>query len=562
LPPNGPPGYNDPYGNPYASNPYGMSPGITGQYDPAVAQILNQEGKRKDLYYRVAEIATNRGDVSTAIKYLQAAEYADGKQQQQGDNRKSFLDEVLALDSEPKKLNLLKKLFGAEDNKGEDLPDDLKKMRMYGEMAKDIIPSVRANIIDPIVESIGGENKSVSQLEREVGPRVRPEMLRQGPQGRVGPGTGFREVERITKQRKPVRPPPALEADIEPSRPRVEIIEKVEREVATAEVNPSTPPTPPTPPPPLSSIPLKPSDQIKERVELAPEFNKEVKPDPEDDVPLNEAEDYGQPITSEDLSNKEEGDKVFKKVEELNTHTMSIDEKYTINNLFPRFKTMILKWDASKKSEDKNTESLFSPDRTAREDFHTMTKSSYAIFIGKKRLLKAYHAAKVGYDELIGKYKVFIEKQLDEARKSGMDMAAEKLREVGVKDFEKMWEPPMGMDRKAGVKQLLKYLILKDCWVVFTTDSGKEWFKKYCEEFVKAVDEDYNKDDKREKIRRMLESPNISKEKKEKEKEVVTNGREVGEIQGKGNEGKTGNGAKPSASGTGSGAGTGTTVIG
>jgi hypothetical protein len=140
-----------------------------------------------------------------------------------------------------------------------------------------------------------------------------------------------------------------------------------------------------------------------------------------------------------------------------------------------------------------------------------------------------------------------------------MDMAAEKLRETGARDFEKMWEPPAGMDRRAGVKQLLKFLVLKDCWSVFTTDIGKEWFKKYCEEYVKVVEEDYMKDDKRERIRKMLERPppqpkvEILVEKKVEKKvggEVNGTTTAMGEIQGKTGT-ATGTGTTTGTTGTG-----------
>lgn len=523
------------------SYPGGMGPGPMGAYDPAVAQILGQEGKRKDLYYKVAEIATNRGDVSTAVKYLQMAEYADGTKPPAGDNggnKKSFIDEVLSLDSEPKKLALLKKIFGAEKEEKDEMPEDMKRMEAYSKMAEKLIPSIKANIIEPVMDGISGENKGIAALEREIGPRLPAQYYQQGAGRKIGPGSGFREVERITRPRQAQQPPqqhaiegrresnPSYQAQgyqqreviksqpeyqpRESIKPRVPIDgdEDEERDVMEKELPPRAP-RPPAPP----------ASTIKERVELAPEFVKqggELKADAasvaatDDDtaeLPINEADDYGQAITADDLK-AGEGDKVFTRIEELNNaKKLSFDEKYVVNNLFPRFKTMIIKWQRSRDDNDKGTEELFSPERTAREDFHTMTKSSYAIFIGKKRLLKSYQAAKVGFDEIIGKYEPFINRQLDDARKSGMDMAAEKLRDVGAREFEKIWEPPPGMDKRAGIKQLLKYLALKECWIVFSTEYGKLWFKQYASEFVKVVEEDYLKDDKREKIRKMLSKP-------------------------------------------------------
>jgi hypothetical protein len=333
------------------------------------------------------------------------------------------------------------------------------------------------------MDGISGESKGVSQLERETG--ISPRGGGSSPFQRGGKiGGGGWKVQRTIggKQQGPQQLPqhfvppeptnqPEQNPSLQPSRPQPQ----------------HTPPSKPTPP-----------TEIQERVEMADSAV-------EDDNEMERAEDYGQPITPDDLKTQHK----INKVEDVDPKKLSIDEKYTINKLFPRFKETILAWKKYKAEGDEARLTAFLPERVAREDYHTMTKSSYAVFIGKARLLKAYQAAKEGYDGILGKYKPVIEKKLAEARNSGMDGMAEQLRKLGTKSFAQMWQPPEGVNKRAGIIQLLRYILLKDCWTVFVTTEGKEWFTSYGAEFVKAVEEDYISDDKKKKIQAMIDKPHI-----------------------------------------------------
>jgi len=465
----------DPYNQ--FQNPY------PGMYDPAsinATQILNEEQKRKSLYYKVAEMAAVRGDGATAAKYLQMADYgtnADPKAKE----HKSLLDELVEIEKNKDAGGLLRKIFGGAKEEKDDDSEDIKKMKAWQGIIKEAVPQIKDNIIEPIMEGITGENKGVSQLERETGISSRNGGYSPFQRGGSLGGGGWKIKKRIDgQQSQQSQQTPQLPQHFTP-------IEKIQPKV---EQNPRPQATPSKPTPP---------QEIQERVEMADSG------EDEDDNEMETADDYGQPITPEDLKDV----KRINKVEDVDPKKMSLDEKYTLNKLFPRFKETILAW--KKYKEEGNEERLraFLPERVAREDYHTMTKSSYAVFIGKARLLKAYQAAKEGYDGILGKYKTTIEKKLAEARNSGMDMMAEQLRKMGTKKFAQMWEPPVGVNKKAGIIQLLKYILLKDCWTVFNTTEGREWFTSYGAEFVKAVEEEYISDDKKRKIQAMIDKPHI-----------------------------------------------------
>ena len=462
-------------------DPYtqGLSP-----EDADAAKFMRQEDRRREVYYRVAEMSTNRGDADTAIKYLQMAEHNGKVPKEGGEGPKSFLDELINTASSKEKLDMLQKIFGkggGDVEKEEDDPE-IKKMRLMGELASDLIPKIRENIIDPTVEAISGEKTSVGELERSalggsgklrrggsLGPTWRQQQMLQGRQTNERVAVAGDGVQEIHPQRNPQHISPA---------------------------------------------------NIKERLEIDKSFQKEQEAgqkvdgdkyldgDDDEDFELKKAEDYGQTITPEELD-----DVVQKTKTEVvgDEPKLGIDEKYTINKLLPRFKDMIIMWGEAKKNNDEINEALMTPERIAREDYHTMTKSSYAMFIGKKRLVKSYKAAKEGVSGLMGKNMGYIRRKQEEALVNGMDVAAEKLRELGVAEFKNIWDPPEGMNFKVAIKELLRYIILKDCLTVFSSEVGNEWLDRYCKEFVKAVDEDYRNDDKRAKIRNMLQKGDPSK---------------------------------------------------
>ena len=477
----------DPYPDPNAPQ-YPQSPvGDPTMRRDALA-IYKQENKRRDLHYEIAEIATRRGDVATATRFLMMAEYG-GPADPKAPEHKSFLDELIETGSNEKKLDLLKKIFGtptAPVEAKEEEDKDIKKMRIYGEMIKDIVPSVKENIIDPVMEGISGESRSVSQLEREAGVGLQPRLpgLRQGG-GNLG-GNKWKAIQRIGRN---TQQQPSHEVDIPMEGQRV---------------GPPPPSRPHEPELPTYIPARKAPTELREKVEISPQALAEENDD-DDPEEMNKAEDYGQSITPDDL-NEIKTTKV-NKTEHVDFGNMSIDEKFMINKGFPRFKLTILNWIESKKQGMIDEEMRNSPETTAREDYHTMTKSSYAMFIGKKRLLKAYKAAQEGYDSIIGSYKHTVEKELEKNRANGMDATAELLRQSGMTKFKQIWEPPEGLNLKAAIKMLLKYLVLKDCWNTFNLPEGKEWFTKYCAEFVKAVEEEHLTGDSRDKIKKMFAKP-------------------------------------------------------
>jgi hypothetical protein len=469
-------------GNPYDpynqfTNPY------PGAYDPnsvQAQQILGEEQKRKSLYYKVAEMAAIRGDGQTAAKYLQMADYgtnADPKAKE----HKSLLDELIDIEKNKDAGGLLRKIFGGKEDKDED-SEEIKKMKAWSGIINDAVPKIKENIIDPVMDGISGESKGVRQLERETGISERGGGSSPFQRGGSLGGGGWKIKNRIGGK--------------QPQQPQQHFAP-----MTPAEQNPALPPVRQQAPPPAPTQPTRPTPppEIQERVEMVDGV------EDEDDNEMERADDYGQPITPEDLKDLPR----VNKVEDVDPKKMSIDEKYTLNKLFPRFKETILAWKSYKEAGDEEKVRAFLPERVAREDYHTMTKSSYAVFIGKARLLKAYQAAKEGYDGILGKYKPTIEKKLAEARNSGMDGMAEQLRKFGTKKFAQMWKPPEGVNKKAGIIQLLKYILLKDCWTVFSTKEGREWFTAYGAEFVKAVEEDYISDDKKRRIQAMIDKPHI-----------------------------------------------------
>jgi hypothetical protein len=463
--------------------------GVTPE-DADAMKFMRQEDRRREVYYRVAELATNRGDADTAIKYLQMAEH-NGKVPKDGEGPKSFIDELINVSSNDKKLELLKKIFGSGGGEKEDKDDmdpELKKMKMMGDMAEKLIPQIKENIIDPAMEAFSGEKTSVDALERsalggtgklrrggQLGPSWQQQQAINPRQndGRVALGAG--NVKRI----KPLRnPQQILPAEIQE---RIEVDRAYQTQQGQTE-----------------------SDDDEDDEE---DDDDELDDEEDEDFELKKADDYGQPILADELDTV----KATKTEIVGDAPKLGIDEKYAINKLLPRFKNMIIEHTDAVNNKDETKEALMLPERIAREDYHTMTKSSYAMFFGKKRLLKAYKAASEGVTGLLGKNMIYIRKKQDEALVNGMDVAAEKLRELGVAEFKKIWDPPEGMNFKVAVKELLRYIILKDCLITFNSPEGNAWLDRYCKEFVKAVDEDFKTDDKRAKIRTMLQKGDSSK---------------------------------------------------
>jgi len=488
-------GAQDPYG--YQANPEEMAMGMYPPVNPIdreARRILNTDTKTKELYYRIAEMAYRQGRPDESAKYLQMAEnYGKIAPPPGQEPRKSFIDELVEGGSNKDKMDILKRIFGG-DNGGKDKDKDdeekdpeLRKMKMYGDIAKDLIPQVKDNIIDPLMEGITGESRGMGQLEREA--------FDNNPRSINGSGWKAEQTIRprprqMQIQRQQPHVPLEREESMGPPRqqPRPQLQE------GFSKVGNITP----------KQIKHVAVDEVKQRVEMDSLYSGDV----DDEMEMKKADDYGQPILKEELEDTTK----FSKTESVGDGEikMGIDEKYMINRGFPKFKHNIIEWKAAKDRKDSDAERENSPEKIAREDYHMMAKSNYAAFIGKKRLLKAYHTAKKGYDSIVGSYKKFIEKKLMEATTDGMDFAAEKLRDIGTDEFAKVWDPPDGMNKKAAIKMLFKYIILKDCWAVFISDYGREWFTKYCNEFVKAVDEDYNADDKRARIRNMLQTgPNL-----------------------------------------------------
>jgi len=483
--------------NPYYQNPEDamLMGGVgAGSFPPGnpldreAMRILKQDGRTKELYYRIAEMAYRQGNPVEAAKYLQMAEnYGKAPTPLGQEPRKSFIDELVESGSNEKKMEILNKIFGNGNNGGKDkdkeeeeTDPEIRKMKMYGDLAKDLIPQVRDSIIDPLMEGITGENRGVGQLEREAFAK---------PPGSISGGGGWK-VERVVRRPQQTMQNPETHIPLD----RDEVVDNAveshshikEGFTKVGEIKPK-------------SIKHVATNEIKQRVEMDPLYSGDV----DDEIEMKKADDFGQSISKAEL---EDGAK-FTKTEVVGEEVkMGMDEKYMINRGFPKFKNNILEWKAAKDRKDENAERANSPEIIARDDYYMMAKSNYAAFIGKKRLLKAYHTAKKGFDSIVGSYKGFIEKRLMEAATNGMDFAAEKLREMGTDEFGKVWDPPNGMNKKAAMKMLLKYLILKDCWQTFTSDYGKDWFTKYCNEFVKAVDEDYNTDDKRTRIRNILQT--------------------------------------------------------
>lgn len=514
----------DDYGRPVA-DPAAMA--ATMERREAHA-IYKQENRRRDLHYEVAELAARRGDVVTATKFLQMAEF--GGPTDPVKEHKSFIDELIEGGGNEKKMEILKKIFGSGTEKEEkdDIPESLKKMKMIGDMASDLIPKIKDNIIDPVMDGISGESKSVSRLEREAGmtgEQYQPQGVNRG--GNLGRGK-WKAIQRIGG--RPQASQPEIGDRVGPAPPRQQV-EELPEFIPPRRRSPDT--------------------EVTEKVELAPDLIQS-----EDEVEeLKQADDYGQPITKEELT------KPINKVEHIDSKMLSIDEKWMLNNGFPRFRQTIANWIKAKEVGANEEEARFSPENTAREDYHEMTKSSKAIFIGKNRLLKAYHAAKIGPEKTIGSYSKYVEGELDKARQSGMDGMAEQLRNIGVKEFKKVWEPPQGLNQSAGIKLMLKYLVLKDCWNQFIAPEGKEWFTRYCAEFVKAVEEEHLTDNTRAKVRKMFEKPTkpvggdvneLGKGKGQEGSGAAEPGptAKTGETTGPAN-GTSGEPAKPSTTGTG-----------
>jgi hypothetical protein len=458
--------------------PYGMPvpgmPGMNGIVDPYLMpedaeamRMLGGEERRRNLYYRVSEMATERGDIQSAMKYLQMSESMGGPQAKVA---KSLLDELVEVEANKDKLGLLKRFFGGkEEHEDTEEESELKKVKMYGDLAKELIPAIRDNIIDPVTEAVSGESRGIGSMEEDIdgmgGGNNGGGLLRRNS-GKVG--SGWKAVGRIQGR----TPPPNV-----PNQPIDVESQVMEEEPVVHHSHP----------------------KIQEQVEIDP-----VALGIEEDEDMAETEpapDYGEKITAEELDIK---GPVIKKVKVEGSYKLGLDEKWMLNKGFPRFKKTIEEWIKATKDGNSAKQAVFSPERVAREDFNTMTKSSYSVFIGKKRLLKSYHAAKEGPEAVIGRYGDMIEKELETARNNGMDGTAELLRQNGTKRFAAQWEPPPGMNKREGIKKLMQYLILKDCWGVFKSDKAKQWFDRYCKEFVVAVDEDIKFDDKRNKIREMV----------------------------------------------------------
>jgi hypothetical protein len=141
-----------------------------------------------------------------------------------------------------------------------------------------------------------------------------------------------------------------------------------------------------------------------------------------------------------------------------------------------------------------------SPQKSARDDYYMMTKSAYARFIGKRRLLDAYHAAKTGIDGLMGDIVPYVNQQINMYEET-----AKLIRKMGVEKFKEVWDPPQGISKPKALRTLGKYMTLKACWDVFQTPTGKKWLIDYCDEFVKSVEEEVVKSmSKKEKIQEAI----------------------------------------------------------
>jgi hypothetical protein len=417
--------------------------GRRGGVDDEAEDMLDTDDRKRQVYLRAAEMATRQGRPRDAERLLlrMDPDTIPGE-------KKGFIDELVETGSNEGKLSILKKIFGGDTSTKDDESEDERKMKFISDH---LVPSIKENLIEPIMDGIGGNLSADDQLKREV------------MHSRLGPEQGFRTNESSAgwKARGAIRP------------------SKQPQELPPAQRQPASPTAP--------RIPVDVSANEGGMVEEEEEEEEIIE---DADKP---AEDYGQPINAEEL--KAPPKKEIASV--AAPKKLSLEQTWVLNNRVPKFRSMIEGWVAAKNIGNVEDIERCSPQKCAQDDYYLMTKSSYARFIGKKRLLDTYHAAKKGTDGLMGDITPHVQAQIDTYEET-----AKLIRKMGVDRFKEVWEPPPKMSKRKALRMLGKYMTLKSCWDTFQTTAGKEWLNSYCTELVKCIEGEVMKiEDKKDKIK-------------------------------------------------------------
>jgi hypothetical protein len=417
--------------------------GRRGGVDDEAEDMLDMDERKRQVYMRAAEMATRQGRPRDAERLLLRMDPDTIPTEKRG-----FIDELVETGSDAGKLDILRKVFGGNTPERNEESEQERSMKFATDH---LIPSIKENIIEPVMDGISGNLSADDQLKREV------------MHSRLGPEQGFRTGESGTgwKARGAIRP------------------SKTSPELPPAQRPPASPVAPRIP------VDVSPSEgEVEEEYEEEEIIGDVDKP----------AEDYGQPINAEEL-------KVAPPKKEISLATapkkLSLEQSWVLNNRVPKFRSMIEGWVAAKNIGNVEAIETCSPQKCAQDDYYLMTKSTYARFIGKKRLLDTYHAAKKGMDGLMGDIAPHVQVQIDTYEET-----AKIIRKMGVERFKEVWEPPSKMSKRKALRMLGKYMTLKSCWDTFQTTAGKEWLNAYCTELVKCIEGDVMKiEDKKDKIK-------------------------------------------------------------
>jgi hypothetical protein len=415
-----------------------------GGIDDEAEDMLEMEERKRNVYLRAAELATRQGRPRDAERLLRMMDPDSLPAEKQ-----SFLDELVNVKDDKGKMEVLKLLFGNKQDK-EELTDQERTMKFATDH---LIPSIKENLIEPIGEAFAGNVSADDQLKREV------------MQSQLGPGSGFRTgMDGGGWQKR--------------------------RSIG---VSPQAPPQQPPPQrrPALPQAPAAPPPRMPEDVEEEEDIEEEI----DESIP---ADDYGQPIKNEDLQTAPAPAPAPAPLGKL-----SFEQSWLLKNRIPKFRAMIDAYVAAQNTADAEMIEAASPKKNASDDYYMMTKSTYARFIGKKRVLAVYHAAKRGPAGLIGDVAPYVQEQVKKYEET-----AKLIRQMGVDRFKEVWEPPEGISKRKALRLLGKYMTLKACWDTFQTAAGKAWLIAYCEEMSKCIEADVMKGaDKKEKIKEAL-TPN------------------------------------------------------
>ena len=442
--------FDDPYGRGGRGGRFGGRRRRGYGVDGEAEDMLEMDERKKMVFLRAAELATRQGKASEAARLLKMMDPQDIPAEKRG-----FLDELVETGSNNDKLKILKKIFGGEKK---DEREESEQERTMKFATDHLIPSIKENLIEPVAEALGGNMSADDQLKREV------------MHSQLGPGSGFETGQSGTGWTKrgsigARREPPQL-----PQR---------------RSVYPQQPQQPARPSIPVDVTASEGVDEEEDDYGLG------------EDLESKPADDYGQAIDEHELRI---ANPPVPPVSDGKIKKLSLEQAWMLRNKIPKMRAMIEGYIAAQNVGNPVAIEACSPQKSARDDYYMMTKSVYARFIGKKRLLDAFHAAKIGTSGLMGDITPHIYQQINMYEET-----AKLVRKMGVERFKEVWEPPQGISKPKALRTLGRYMTLKSCWDTFQTPMGKDWLNKYCDEFVKSVEEEVVKSmSKKDKIQEAI----------------------------------------------------------